>query len=56
MLKGEGNMRLLTKADWQIEVDALFHYLQVERGLTFEEAMAMIRLLAMGDKQPISQS
>ncbi len=48
-------MSLTTKADWQAEVDALFHYLQVERRLTFEEATALIRLLAMGDKQPISQ-
>ena len=49
-------MALLTKVDWQAEVDALFHYLQVERGLTFEEATALIRLLYMGDKQTISQS
>lgn len=49
-------MALITKEDWKREADALFHYLEFERGLTAKEAKALIRLLYMGDKQPVSQS
>ncbi|GAI11527.1 unnamed protein product [marine sediment metagenome] len=49
-------MSLITKEDWAAEVAALIHYLEVERGLTCEEAKALIRLCYMGDAQPVSQS
>lgn len=49
-------MSLITKKDWAAEVAALIHYLEIERGLTCEEAKALIRLCYMGDKQTISES
>jgi len=49
-------MSLETKEDWQEEIRALFHYLEVERGLTPDEGQALIRLLYRGSERPVSQS
>ena len=46
-------MTLETQRDWEVEVEALFHYLEVVRRLTPPEAQALIRLLHMSTEPAI---
>ena len=45
---------LKTKEDWQVEVDALFKYLEEERDLSIQEAESLIKLLYIAIKAPDS--